>query len=276
LSGIDQPDKSKEVTPMADYETLHVTQLEGVMKVVLDRPKANAFNLLMVDELMAAFKLAGRDDGVRCLILTGAGRIFSAGQDLGELGEVDGEVSFRAHLRKTYNPLIKRMRELEKPILGAINGPAAGAGLGIALATDIRLAAEDARFVFGFSGIGLTTDSGTSVSLPRLIGLARASYLAFTNDPVTAQDALAWGLVNRVVPAEALATEAESLASRLAEGPTRAIGLTKRAFNRTVFPDLTEALDYEAHLQETAGRTEDHAEGVAAFREKRPPEFKGR
>jgi 2-(1,2-epoxy-1,2-dihydrophenyl)acetyl-CoA isomerase len=260
---------------MTDYETLQVTLDHGVMTVVLDRPKANAFNQTMVDELMAAFKSAERDGSVRCLLLTGAGRIFSAGQDLGALGQVDGEVSFRSHLEKTYNPIIRRMRGLEKPIVGAINGPAAGAGLGIALATDIRLASDQARFVFGFSGIGLTTDSGTSISLPRMIGLARASYIAFTNEPVTAQDALAWGMVNRVVPADDLMDEAETLASSLAKGPTRSIGLTKRAFNRAVFPDLVEALDYEAHLQEIAGRTADHHEGVAAFLEKRPPEFIG-
>lgn len=260
---------------MTDYETLHVTLEHGVMTVVLDRPKANAFDQTMVDELMAALKSAERDSQVRCLLLTGAGRIFSAGQDLGALGQVDGHVSFREHLQKTYNPIILRMRGLEKPIVGAINGPAAGAGLGIALATDIRLACDKARFVFGFSGIGLTTDSGTSISLPRLIGLARASYVAFINEPITVQEALAWGMINRIVPADDLMAEAKALASRLAEGPTRSIGLTKRAFNRTVFPDLADALDYEAHLQEIAGRTEDHTEGVAAFKEKRPPEFSG-
>jgi 2-(1,2-epoxy-1,2-dihydrophenyl)acetyl-CoA isomerase len=261
---------------MKDYETLHATQEKGVLKVVLDRPKANAFNQTMVDELMAVLKAAGRDPEVRCLILTGAGRIFSAGQDLGALGQVDGELSFRVHLQRTYNPIILRMRALEKPIVGAINGPAAGAGLGIALATDIRLASDQARFIFGFTGIGLTTDSATSISLPRLIGVARANYIAFTNEPIDADTALAWGLVNQVVPVDALAQEAEALALRLAEGPTKSIGLTKRAFNRAVFPDLAEALDYEAHLQDIAGRTEDHAEGVKAFREKRPPVFEGR
>lgn len=260
---------------MTEYETLHAATNYGVLKVILDRPKANAFDQTMVDELMAVLKTAERDADVRCLLLTGAGKIFSAGQDLGALGQVDGRVSFRSHLQKTYNPIILRMRALEKPIVGAINGPAAGAGLGIALATDVRLASDQARFVFGFSGIGLTTDSGTSVSLPSLIGLARASYMAFTNDPISAEQALAWGLVNQVVPADELDGAAVALASRLAEGPTRSIGLTKRAFNRTVFPGLDEALDYEAHLQEIAGRTEDHAEGVAAFKGKRQAVFRG-
>jgi 2-(1,2-epoxy-1,2-dihydrophenyl)acetyl-CoA isomerase len=146
-----------------------------VLTVSLHRPKANAFDGQMIDELLDALKRAGRDDSVRCLILTGAGRFFSAGQDVTAFAEAKGEVAFRKHLQRTYNRLVLRMRQLEKPIVGAINGAAVGAGLGVALATDVRLAAESARFIFGFTGIGLTADSGTSLILPLLVGLARAS-----------------------------------------------------------------------------------------------------
>ncbi|MFP3853527.1 MAG: enoyl-CoA hydratase/isomerase family protein [Anaerolineales bacterium] len=260
---------------MGDYETLIVDKAASVLRITLNRPKANAFNHSMIDELNAALKDAGRDPQIRCLVLTGSGKMFSAGQDVTAFSERAGQVSFREHLQGTYNPLIKRMRGLEKPILGVINGPAAGAALGIALACDLRIASEEAKFVFGFTGIGLTADSGTSLTLPLLIGLARASHMAFTNEPLTAAQALEYGLVNKVVPAEALAEEAEKLAAKLAKGPTKAIGLTKRAFNHSQLGALESVLDYEAHLQEIAGQTRDHQEGLDAFLEKRPPEFSG-
>ncbi|HEX9795517.1 MAG TPA: enoyl-CoA hydratase-related protein [Anaerolineales bacterium] len=261
---------------MAEWETLLTDQRDGVLWIRLNRPKANAFNQKMIDDLLNALKQAERDSKVRCLVLTGEGKLFSAGQDVGALGGGDdGEVSFRAHLAKTYNRLIPRMRALQKPIVGAINGPAAGAGLGVALATDIRIAAQSARFVFGFTGIGLTSDSATSLMLPLLVGLARASQMAFTNDPLSAEQALAYGMVNQVVPDDELEAATSELALRLAQGPTRAIGLTKRAFNRAHLNDLESVLDYEAHLQEIAGQTADHREGLTAFQEKRPPSFGG-
>jgi 2-(1,2-epoxy-1,2-dihydrophenyl)acetyl-CoA isomerase len=165
---------------------------------------------------------------------------------------------------------------LEKPIVGAINGAAAGAGLGVALATDVRIAAASARFVFGFTGIGLTADSGTSLMLPLLIGLARAAEMAFTNSPLSADQALACGLVNRVVPDGELAAAAGAFAESLAAGPTRALGLTKRAFYHAHLASLPAALEYEAHLQDIAGRTQDHHEGVRAFLAKRAPAYTGR
>ena len=247
----------------------------GVLTLTLNRPKANAFNQELIDALLDALRRAEAEASVRCILLTGAGRVFSAGQDVTALGAVDGQISFRRHLERTYNRLIVRVRRLEKPVVGAINGAAAGAGLGLALATDIRLAARSARFVFGFTGIGLTTDSATSLLLPLLIGLARASEVAFMNTPVSAEEALRCGLVNRVVDDADLAAQAAEMAARLAAGPTRALGLTKRAFNHALLPHLEDVLDYEAHLQEAAGRTADHREGVKAFLEKREPVFRG-
>lgn len=259
---------------MAETEHLRLEREAGVLTITLDRPKANAFNNEMIDELMSALKDAGRDDDIRCLLLTGAGKLFSAGQDVSAFGGED--VSFRDHLQRTYNRLILRMRRLEKPIVAAINGPAAGAALGIALAADLRVAAESAKFVFGFTGIGLTTDSGTSLTLPLLVGLARASEIAFTNRPLPAQEALAAGMVNKVVADDELMDSARELAEQLAQGPTAAIGLTKRAFNKAHLADLEAALEYEAHLQQVAGGTADHKEGLEAFREKRDPNFEGR
>jgi 2-(1,2-epoxy-1,2-dihydrophenyl)acetyl-CoA isomerase len=260
---------------MPGESTLLSEQSGGVLTLTLNRPKANAFDQALIDALLEALRRAEADPSVRSLVVTGAGRAFCAGQDVSALGAVDGQLSFRRHLERTYNRLISRVRRLEKPIVGAINGAAAGAGLGLALATDIRLAGTSARFVFGFTGLGLTTDSATSLMLPLLIGLGRASEVAFTNTPISAEQALAYGLVSRVVADADLAGEAAELASRLAAGPTRALGLTKRAFNHALLSHLEDVLDYEAHLQEAAGRTADHREGVKAFFEKREPVFKG-
>jgi len=246
---------------------------DGILTLTVDRPKANAFDLALVGELQSAFKQAARDDGTRAVLLTGAGRIFGAGQDIDEIKAHGGTLSFREHLLKTYHPLVVQIRQIEKPVIAAINGPCAGASLGIALACDLRIAVAEAWFKVGFSGIGLVPDSGVSLFLPALIGLGRATEFALTNDPISAEQALAWGLVNHVVPADKLMAEASSLAARLASGPRTAFALTKRAFNKAVLPNLESVLDYEAHLQEIAGRSADHQEGVAAFLEKRPPKY---
>jgi 2-(1,2-epoxy-1,2-dihydrophenyl)acetyl-CoA isomerase len=261
---------------MTEYKNLLTEESGAVLTIRLSRPKANAFDGVMVDELLDVLKRAAADETVRCVVLTGSGRVFSAGQDVGIIHERRGTISFRDHLQKTFNRVILRMRQLEKPILGAINGAAAGAGLGIALATDIRIAAESARFVFGFTGIGLTADSGISLILPSLVGLPRASEMAFTNEPISAEGALAYGMVNRVVPDAELSAAANEMAASLASGPTRALGLTKRAFNRAWLESLERALDYESYLQDTASRTLDHEEGLSAFFEKRPPRFEGK
>jgi 2-(1,2-epoxy-1,2-dihydrophenyl)acetyl-CoA isomerase len=261
---------------MIEYKNLLTEESGAVLTIRLNRPKANAFDGVMVDELMDVLKRAASDEAVRCVVLTGTGRAFSAGQDVGIIHERRGKISFREHLQKTFNRVIMRMRQLEKPIVGAINGAAAGAGLGIALTTDIRIASESARFVFGFTGIGLAADSGTSLSLPLVVGLARASEMAFTNEPVSADKALAYGMVNRVVPDSELSAAASEMAATLASGPTRAMGLTKRAFNRAWLESLERTLDYESYLQEIAGRTMDHGEGMNAFLEKRLPRFEGK
>ncbi|HUF39687.1 MAG TPA: enoyl-CoA hydratase-related protein [Anaerolineales bacterium] len=246
--------------------------VNGVLTVTLDRPKANAFDNAMAKSLTKIFKDAGRDEAVRVVVLTGAGRMFSAGQDVSEFGDSE-ERSFRTHLQATFNPMILAMRALEKPIVGAINGAVAGASLGIALACDLRVAADTARFVVGFLGIGLAPDSAVSLLLPKLIGLGRAAEAVFTNEPIGAEQALAWGLVNRVVPADDLPAAATGWAAALARGPIHAMGLAKRDFNRAVLPNLSEILDYEAHNQEIAGKRPEHKEGLAAFREKREPKY---
>jgi 2-(1,2-epoxy-1,2-dihydrophenyl)acetyl-CoA isomerase len=251
----------------------------GVLTLTLNRPDVlNAFNDPMTRELMEAMRGAERDAAIRCVVLTGSGRGFSSGQDLGAFLERQSSakpVPIREHLATGYNVLVTRMRTLEKPIVGAINGIAAGVGLSIALACDMRVAADNASFTLGFSKIGLIPDGGASYMLPLLVGLGRASELAFTSDRIDAQEAQRIGLVNRVVPAAELTDAVQSLAQQLAALPTRAIGLTKRAFNHSVMPDLADWLDYEAHLQDIAGRTDDHREGVAAFVEKRKPTFRG-
>lgn len=245
---------------------------QGVMKITLDRPKANAFNLEMVAQLGSALKEAARDDRVRCVLLTGNGSNFSAGQDVKDFLREEG-ISFRQHLLKTYNPLIVQMRKLEKPIVAAINGAVAGAALGIALACDLRIASTEARFVVGFLGIGLAPDSAVSLLLPALIGLGRAAEFAFTNEAIKADQALSWGLVNHLVPAEELRSSAFEWALKLAQGPTHAMGLAKRDFNRAVLGNLEQVLDYEAYIQEVAGKGGEHKEGVAAFLEKRPARY---
>lgn len=245
----------------------------GVLLLTIDRPPANAFNLELIRELQKAFRQAAGDAQTRVILLTGAGRVFGAGQDITEIRAGGEKLSYRQHLLESYNPLILQLRQIEKPVIGAINGPCAGASLGIALACDIRLAAESAHFVVGFNGIGLAPDSGVSLLLPALIGLGRASELTFTNQPISAEKALAWGLVNRVVRPEALAAESLNLALELARGPVGVFGLSKRLYNHAVLPNLAQTLDYESHIQEIAGSRAEHKEGVAAFLEKRTPKF---
>jgi 2-(1,2-epoxy-1,2-dihydrophenyl)acetyl-CoA isomerase len=246
-----------------------------VATITLNRPDAlNALTVPMKVALLGAFRRVERDAGVRAVILTGAGRAFCAGQDLRERLQPDA-APLGVEVRERYNPIIRAMRGLSKPIVGAINGVAAGAGASLAMACDIRIASEAASFALAFGRVGLVPDSGATWFLPRLVGATRAAELALLGDPVPAADAVRLGLVGRVVPADQLESEARSVAGRLAAGAPRAMALTKRALNATWDRDLDAALEYEAHLQDMAGRSRDHAEGLAAFLEKRPPRFTG-
>jgi 2-(1,2-epoxy-1,2-dihydrophenyl)acetyl-CoA isomerase len=247
----------------------------AVLTLTLHRPPANAFDFEMSQSLLDALVEAGQDASVRCLVLTGSGRSFSAGQDVYVMHEVGPQVSYREHLERSYNAIVLQMRRMDKPIVGAINGVAAGAGLGLALATDLRLAADSARFVFGFTALGLTADSGVSLFLTASMGLTRALEMALTNQPLGARQAFEAGLVNRVVPDDDLPVAAAELAAGVAAGPGLALGLSKRAFNFAAFQALEAVLDYEGSLQEMASRSPDHREGVQAFLEKRPPRFEG-
>lgn len=257
---------------MSNSDVVQTEIQDGVLVITLNRPKVNAFNLEMIAAAQAAFKQARRDSQVRSILLTGQGNVFSAGQDVRDFQQEE-EVSFREHLLRTYNPLVLQIRSLEKPVLAAVNGAVSGAALGIALACDLRMASEQARFFVGFLGIGLAPDSAVSLLLPALIGLGRASEYAFTNQPISAQQALGWGLVNRLAPAEALKEQALDWAKELAAGPIRAMGLAKRDFNKAVLGNLEQVLDYEAHIQEIAGKGAEHHEGVQAFLDKRTAKF---
>ena len=248
---------------------------QHTLTLKLNRPdKANAFNRDMVVELRNALDEAAENDDVRAILLTGEGSTFCAGQDITEmLAAREQNVSYLEHLRESYNPLVLKLRQIEKPVVAAINGSVAGAGLGIALACDLRIAAEDAKFTVGFTGIGLVPDSGVSLLLPALIGLGRATEYTFSNLPISAQDALAWGMVNRLVPAEALLPTATQITMMLALGPVGAFGATKKAFNRAVLPNLAEILEYEGELQDERRPTKEHSVGVDAFLKKERPSF---
>lgn len=247
---------------------------EGVRTLVLDRPDAlNALDRELKEVLIAAVRGAARDAHVRAVVLTGAGRAFCAGQDLRERGA--GAPGLGAELRERYIPLVLAMRRLEKPVIAAVNGVAAGAGFALALACDLRVMAQEATFVAAFGRLGLVPDSGLSWFLPRLVGPARAAEIVMTSDPVDAATAERIGLVNRVVPAGSVVAEAQALAARLAAGAPLALSLAKRSLSFALEHDLETTMEFEAQLQGTAGRSADHAEGVRAFAEKRPPRFSG-
>jgi 2-(1,2-epoxy-1,2-dihydrophenyl)acetyl-CoA isomerase len=251
----------------------------GVLQITLNRPeKLNALNPEMHQLLRQALERAADEPEVRALLLTGAGRGFCTGQDLAErdvsagAAAIDLSVSLGSH----YNPLVRRLRELPKPVVCAVNGVAAGAGTNIALACDLVLAARSASFVQAFSRLGLVPDSGGTYFLPRLVGPARAMGLALLGDKLSAEDAERWGLIWKVLDDERLAAEATALARRLATGPTKGYGLLKRALRASYGNSLDTQLDLERDLQRDAGFSDDYREGVTAFKEKREPRFKGK
>ena len=245
----------------------------AVLTITLNRPDVfNAFNAALHAALHAALEEAAAPE-VRAVVITGAGRGFCSGQDLKEFQEVAG--SIRDRLEQTYHPNIRAIRALEKPVIASVNGPCAGAGLSLAAACDIRIAADAATFVPGFVGIGLVPDSGGSWFIHRLLGFARAFEWMTSNRRLTAAEAHAWGLVSEVVETDALPARAAELAAFYAGLPTRAIGMTKRLFEHAFTAGLDEQLELEAELQQEATTTADFAEGVAAFLEKRPPTFSG-
>lgn len=245
----------------------------AVLTITLNRPDVlNAFNTDMHRAFAAALRDA-RDGGVRAVVITGAGRGFCVGQDLTEFREAPGDIGSR--LRDNYHPNIRAIRALEKPVIAAVNGAAAGAGMSLACACDLRIAADSASFVPAFINIGLIPDSGGSYFVTRILGPARAFEWLASGKRLTAVEAHAWGLVSEVVELDALATRAAELAGRLAELPTRGVGMTKRLLDHAVTASLDEQLEREAQLQAAATQTEDFKEGVAAFLEKRPPRFRG-
>lgn len=264
----------------SNYETIDVATADAVCTITLNRPDSlNAFNEAMKAELLDVLKKTERDAAVRCIVLTGAGRAFCSGQDLGDLKDAysGGEPpDLGDMLRKGYNPIIRRIRGMNKPVIAAVNGVAAGAGCSFALACDLRIASAKASFIQAFVQVSLIPDCGGTFFLPRLVGIGKAMEMCFTGEKVSAEDALRFGMVNRVVAPEELMDATTELAKKLAGLPTKAIGLTKQLMNKSYGRDIDAQLEAEAFAQTTAARTADHVEGVRAFMEKRSPRFTGK
>lgn len=259
-------------------DTVLVDLADGVLTLVLNRPdRLNAFDEAMHLALREGFRRARDQADVRAVLLTGAGRAFCAGQDLGDRDPRKGGPApdLGQTLETYYNPTLRLIRSLDKPVVCAVNGVAAGAGASIALACDIVLAAQSARFIQAFAKIGLVPDAGGSWALTRILGEARAKALALTAEPLPAQQAADWGLIWKAVADDALMDQARALALSLAAGPTLGLGLTKRLIQAAATNSLDEQLDLERDAQRKAGRSTDYAEGVTAFLEKRPAVFRG-
>lgn len=256
------------------YEKLLFTTADGVATLVLNRPdKLNSFDRQMSLEVIDALDRCAADASIRAVLITGEGRAFSAGQDLAEA--IAPGTKIEDILTTQYNPIVRRIRDLKKPVIAAVNGVAAGAGANIAFACDLTLASENANFIQSFINIGLIPDSGGTFTLPRLVGMQRAFGQMILAPKVSANEAVAQGLIWRAVPASELMNEAVALAKQLATMPTKAIALTKEALNRSLTNDLGNQLEVENELQTIAGRSHDYNEGVKAFLEKRKPEYKG-
>jgi 2-(1,2-epoxy-1,2-dihydrophenyl)acetyl-CoA isomerase len=266
---------------MPELETVNFSVAEGAATIELNRPdNLNAWNLQLGLDLLAAVERARDDDTVRAVMITGAGRGFSSGADLREQRETtESEPAIpdlSSRLRERYHPILTGIREMPKPVVAAVNGPAVGIGCSLALACDLILAAESSYFLLAFINIGLVPDGGSTAFVPARTGFARAAEMALLGERIEAAKALEWGLVNRVVADDELLDEARELSARLAAGPTAAYANAKKLLNRRVYPDLAEQLEAEAVAQGEQGGTADFVEGVIAFAEKRPPRFSGR
>ena len=261
---------------MAGNEILSETT-DGLAAITLNRPdKLNAATSGMLTQLLGTIQAAGADDGVRAVLITGAGRAFCAGQDLSDPAATGPSADLATLIERGWNPIISTIRSIPKPVVIAVNGVAAGAGANLALAGDIVIAARSAKFIQAFSLIGLVPDSGGTWMLPRLVGNARARGLSLFGDPIDAETARDWGMIWDVVDDEALADETLEVARKLAAGPTRGYAAIKQAIDASATNTLDEQLDLERDLQRELGRSSDYAEGVAAFMEKRTPRFEGR
>ena len=260
---------------MNSYKFLMYRNEGGVATITLNRPEVyNALNDEITFELQDALKVVLKDDAVRVVVLTGEGKAFCSGQDLKASAGV--KRSFLDSLHKRYNPIIRAIRNLPKPVICRLNGVAAGAGCSLALACDMIIASDEATLTEVFINIGLVPDSGSSYFLPRLVGMAKAFELCSMGSKVKASEAVSMGLINKSVPADQLDVAVQEYASHYAKAPTRAIGLIKKMLNKSATASLDEMLEYEAYCQEIAGNSEDYKEGVSAFLEKRKPGFKGK
>ena len=263
---------------MASHETVDLTKEDSAARILLNRPEAlNAWNEQFGRDLLDAVTTVAGDDSVRAVMITGAGRGFSSGADLKEQRSTtdDGVPDLSARLRDVYHPIITGLRETPKPVIAAVNGPAVGIGCSLALAADLIVAAESAYFLLAFVNIGLIPDGGSTAFIPARIGYARAAEMAMLGERVPADQALDWGLINRVVPDEELEGAGEALLQLLAQGPTTSYAGAKRLLNRRMYAGLAEQLEAEADAQREQGKTQDFIEGVLAFAEKRPPNFTG-
>ena len=269
---------------MPELETVNLERKGGVARIELNRPDAlNAWNLQLGLDLREALESVAADDDVRAVLLTGAGRAFSSGADLAESREdtsdstdEGGQFDLSKRLRERYHPIIHAIRDMPKPVVSAVNGPAAGIGCSLALSADLIVAAHSSFFLLAFVNIGLVPDGGSTAFVPARIGLARATEMMMLGERVGAEKALEWGLVNRVVADAELQSESQALVERLAAGPTRSYAGAKALLNRRIYADLGGQLEAEADAQREVGQSKDFFEGVVAFAQKREPEFTGR
>jgi 2-(1,2-epoxy-1,2-dihydrophenyl)acetyl-CoA isomerase len=263
------------------FETVNLRREGAVATIELNRPQAlNAWNAQFGADVLAALQAVAEDDDARAIVITGAGRAFSSGADLKEVGgghtTPDGRPDVYRTLTEIYHPIMEAVRELPKPVVASVNGPAVGIGASLALCSDLIVAAESAYFLFAFVNIGLVPDGGSSLFLPTRIGMARATELSMLGERLPAPQALEWGLINRVVPDERLAEETAQLASKLAAGPTRSYAGTKRQLNNWLYARMEEQLELEAKIQQEMAGSDDFLEGAMAFVQKRPARFAGR